>query len=261
MTTTSPYRFRFEPGSPLAVNWILSSGFWLATLFLGGYAALIKSGIHQGRPPESLHAALLLHTPLVTNFILLAGMWLYATRARRSPFLTSIRWSHSEIETGVREPEPRHSLRIAGTFITCAAAGYGVYLLQLKLVANFPGPHTRSEAAAEASPAAAYAFASTAVMMAPLIEELFYRGILFMHAHSRAWKAGSCAFSTLAFTFVHVVQYSSDKDEIHWAAIGTMFALGLACSLSRTLSDRVWPAYVLHLSYNCSVAAAPTLFS
>jgi membrane protease YdiL (CAAX protease family) len=262
MSNTAQRHIRFDPGTPLPVNWIisfgfwlaiLSFGFWLAILFLGAMAEAAKWAIRHDDPPESIASALLLYTPLVTDLILLAGMWVYATKARSAPFASSICWSRAEGAGEARETTLRHSLRVGATFAASVVVGYGVYLLLLRLVASFPGPQTRS---AEVAPAVAYARSATAVMFAPLVEELFYRGILFMHAHGAARKVGATAISTLAFTVAHLPQYSGPRDEIHWAAIGTMFALGLSCSVARSYFDRVWPAYVLHLSYNCSVALA-----
>ena len=93
----------------------------------------------------------------------------------------------------------------------------------------------------------------TAVVCAPLVEELLFRGVLFIQAYGPLRNLAATIISASLFALVHVEQYSSKAGEINWAAMSSIIALGVTCCLCRSLSGRVWPAFVVHTAYNLCI--------
>lgn len=78
------------------------------------------------------------------------------------------------------------------------------------------------------------------ILLMPLLEELFFRGIIFSQlqiARGRSWAVGG---SALLFALFHL--------QIDLVA-GT-FVLGLVMGVLRARSGSVWPAFVLHSTNN-----------
>jgi membrane protease YdiL (CAAX protease family) len=91
--------------------------------------------------------------------------------------------------------------------------------------------------------------------MAPFIEELLYRGIIF-GAFSRAFgKLLSFLPVIAAFTFVHWGQSCDGQGRPNWGRVLTVVVLGIVCTGLRALTNRILPAYFAHLGYNFYLAA------
>jgi membrane protease YdiL (CAAX protease family) len=89
----------------------------------------------------------------------------------------------------------------------------------------------------------ATAFIATAT--APLIEELIYRGVLYQALEKAAGVAITVPVVTLLFSGVHVYQYRNNV-----AVILVITLLSLVLTLSRALTGKVLPAFLIHLAFN-----------
>lgn len=89
----------------------------------------------------------------------------------------------------------------------------------------------------------ATAFMATAT--APLIEELIYRGVLYRALEKAGGAAVAIPVVSLLFAGVHVYQYRNNV-----AVIIVISVLSLVLTLSRALSGKVLPAFIIHFAFN-----------
>lgn len=92
------------------------------------------------------------------------------------------------------------------------------------------------------------AFLCMALLVAPFIEEIMFRGYLY-RVLSRFFNPGLALF-LVAFTFgfMHMGQYWGD-----WPAITMIYIIGLALTFLRARSGSTLPSIVMHYTYNISV--------
>jgi membrane protease YdiL (CAAX protease family) len=98
------------------------------------------------------------------------------------------------------------------------------------------------------SPGAAYAIALFAVLVAPLIEELIFRGVLFSFFERLVGLWFAIVATALLFAGLHVPEY--------WGAWNGLLLVSLAggvFSLARGLTGSLAPSVILHLAYNASL--------
>jgi membrane protease YdiL (CAAX protease family) len=87
--------------------------------------------------------------------------------------------------------------------------------------------------------------AALAVLTAPLVEEVVYRGVLYSGI-ARDWgKGASVAAVTLLFGLVHAPQYWGS-----YAAISAILSLSLVLTLLRAWTGKLLPCIATHLVYN-----------
>lgn len=97
------------------------------------------------------------------------------------------------------------------------------------------------------SPAAAYTVALFAVLIAPFMEELVFRGVLFAFFENLVGMRFAIAGTALLFAGLHVPEYWRA-----WNHVLLILLVGFAFSLVRGVSGSLTASFVLHLSYNGS---------
>lgn len=95
------------------------------------------------------------------------------------------------------------------------------------------------------SPASAYATAVFAVAIAPFMEELIFRGVLFSVFELRVGVRFAVIVTAILFGAMHAYEYKGA-----WNHLMLIFAVGLVLSLARGLTGRLAPSVVLHATYN-----------
>ncbi len=101
------------------------------------------------------------------------------------------------------------------------------------------------------STAAAYALAVFAVVVAPFMEELIFRGVLFNVFERQVGLGFATAITALLFAGFHVPEY--------WGAWNHLLLVSLAggvFSLARGITGSLAPSVLIHLGYNASVMTA-----
>ena len=84
-----------------------------------------------------------------------------------------------------------------------------------------------------------------AVLSAPLVEEVVYRGVLYTGLE-RSWGVGAgVAGATFFFALVHVPQYWGS-----WAAISTIVLLSFVLTVLRAATGSILPGIATHFVYN-----------
>jgi len=96
-----------------------------------------------------------------------------------------------------------------------------------------------------------WAVAALAVLTAPLVEEVIYRGVLYAGIERTAGKATGVAAATFLFALVHVPQYWGS-----YAAITVIISLSLVLTLLRAWTGKLLPCVATHLVYNGVQAVA-----
>ncbi len=95
------------------------------------------------------------------------------------------------------------------------------------------------------SPASAYAVAAFAVLIAPFMEELLFRGLLFAFFEKHGGLTFAVVSTALLFAGLHIPEYWGA-----WDHVVMILIVGIVFSLVRGATRSVTPSYILHLAYN-----------
>lgn len=179
---------------------------------------------------------------LVSQFIayvIVALFMVLIIRGRyRMPFGEAIRW---------RWPGP------AGlNFI-----GIGVLMLSFDFLGKFlPMPKNTPFDQFFDKPMDAYLTAVFAVTLGPLMEELFFRGMLYPVLARRIGARGGVLITAFLFALMHFVQYGRS-----WGAVLIIFLVGIVLTTIRAVTKSVAASFLAHVGYNATLmvlAAAAT---
>jgi uncharacterized protein len=98
------------------------------------------------------------------------------------------------------------------------------------------------------TPASAYALAAFGILVAPLVEEIFFRGLLYP-ALARPMGVGLAVVVTSAlFALVHGSQLANA-----WAPLLVLFVIGSALTIVRAVTRSVATCVVIHMTYNLTL--------
>jgi membrane protease YdiL (CAAX protease family) len=104
---------------------------------------------------------------------------------------------------------------------------------------NFPLEHLFN------TPASAYTTAVFAVVIAPFMEELVFRGFLFSVFELRVGLPFAVVVTAILFAAMHADEYRGA-----WNHLLLIFIVGLILSLARGLSHKLAPSVIIHTTYN-----------
>jgi membrane protease YdiL (CAAX protease family) len=209
-----------------SVIWAFLSGF----LLLSGYA-LLRPLMGWTTPPAALVentffgllVQLVLYGPVLVYIILLVMVHY------RLPFWAGIRW---------RWPGGGNAVRLfLGGLLLALAVALGSALLPDRK--DFPLERMFS------SPAAAYALGAFAVLVAPFMEELIFRGVLFAFFERLGGLRWAVVGSAVLFAALHYPEYAGA-----WTHLGMILVVGVVFSLARAVTGSVAPSFLLHTAYN-----------
>ena len=166
---------------------------------------------------------------LPAHLLTLALIWAIATRLGKYSLRDVIGWEWSPSFGPWRS----------------AALAIFLFLVTFVLIALFGGPRTDLDRILESSRAAAITLALLAVVTAPLVEEMIYRGLLYSAFQRAVGQWAAVAIVTMMFAGLHVVQYWPNA-----GAISSITLLSLALTLIRARTGRLLPCFVVHLVFN-----------
>jgi CAAX protease family protein len=99
------------------------------------------------------------------------------------------------------------------------------------------------------SPAVAYALGGFAVILAPFMEELVFRGVLFAIFEDQLGMPFAIVTTAVLFTALHIPEYFGA-----WNHLFLLLIVGLVFSFARGLTKSLAPSVFLHTAYNfCQV--------
>lgn len=93
--------------------------------------------------------------------------------------------------------------------------------------------------------AAAYLMAAFGTLVAPFVEEMFFRGFLYPVLARRVGVAAGVVLTSIGFALIHASQLGN-----HWAPLLVLFVVGLTFTLARAWTGSVAVPFLLHLGYN-----------
>jgi len=211
------------------IVWGVSGGFLLMldlVFRLGyklAYGGLPEVQVTKGVVIISLALTLIMH---VVGFV---AAWLVVTRIGRRPFWQSLGWGW------------------APQFKLVHAVGLAFLMIGVAVLLENTLPHkeTDLEKFLKMGMSVRIMVAVLAVVTAPLIEEIVYRGVVYSSVERLVGKGAAVALVTLLFALVHVPQYWGSV-----AAITAIVSLSLVLTLLRAWTGKLLPCVVTHLVYN-----------
>lgn len=170
---------------------------------------------------------------LPTHLLTLVLVWIVITYGGRRPF-----WKNIEFDW------PKNMSPTATTLLSVLVATL-LFLLALGVTSLYGERKTDLDILIESSIYTRVATAFVAVATAPLIEELIYRGLLYRALEKAAGMGVAIGIVSLLFAGVHVFQYRNNL-----AVITVITLLSITLTVTRAVTGRVLPAFIMHLVFN-----------
>lgn len=170
---------------------------------------------------------------LPAHLLTLGVTWMIVTDSGRRPFWKTI---------GFGWPERTSPTTTTLVSVLIALALFGLAWLVTLLYGE---RKTDLDLLIESSMYTRIATAFMAAATAPLVEEVIYRGILYQALEKAAGAAVAIPVVSLLFAGVHVYQYRNNL-----AVILVITLLSIVLTVSRALSGKVLPAFIIHLVFN-----------
>ena len=181
------------------------------------------------------------HIPLVlvagqsvAYVLILAYMYVLVTRERGRPdFLAALHWNWPS------------------NIAIYALAGF-VLSLSLQGLAHFlPIPKELPIDTYFRTPAEAWALGILSVTLAPLMEELFFRGFLYPVLARRLGLAVAVFLTALGFALLHGAQLM-----FSWGPVLVIFMVGVVLTMVRAKTNSVAAGVLIHMAYNGTITIA-----
>jgi membrane protease YdiL (CAAX protease family) len=205
-------------------------------LVLLGYAVL-QPIMHWrlGKQQLSTDPFFLLALQTVFYGLMLAFIFFLVAVDHRQPFWPTLRWRRMTLGKTL--------VYLGGGVLLTAAIALLPPLLPD--ASQFPLENLFS------SRAAAYAIGAFAILVAPFMEEIIFRGILFGIFESQIGLRFAILITAILFGGLHVPEYWGA-----WNHMFLIFLVGLVFSLARGRSGSLAPSVFLHVGYNASMMTA-----
>lgn len=242
-----PPAFQPEPITPHQSEAKWSDLFWAFVVWgvSGGFLLILEYGFrlslwltNRGLPEFQITRRAAIFSLAVTLMMHVAGFvaaWLVVTRIRRRPFWRTLGWGWTP------QFRPVHAIGLAFLMTGVAVA----------LNYSLPDRETDLEKLLKMGVAIRIMVAALAVVTAPLIEEIVYRGVIYSSVEGLMGKGAAVTFVTLLFALVHAPQY--------WGSVASLTAilsLSFVLTLLRAWTGKLLPCVATHLFYNAIQAVA-----
>jgi uncharacterized protein len=99
-------------------------------------------------------------------------------------------------------------------------------------------------------PASGYLLAAFGVLVAPFVEECFFRGFLYPALARHTGKEIAVITTAAAFSMLHLEQLA-----LAWAPLLILFAVGVVLTVVRARTNSVAICVLMHMGYNLSLFA------
>jgi uncharacterized protein len=98
---------------------------------------------------------------------------------------------------------------------------------------------------------ALYVFALFGIAVAPLLEEIIFRGFLFKVLSDLTSPTAAAILTAILFGLLHTLQLSGN-----WGAVALIFVVGYFLALIRKTSGSTIASLIVHASYNATLFGA-----
>jgi membrane protease YdiL (CAAX protease family) len=198
-----------------------------------GYAVLRPIlGWHVGPAALQENAFFAVATQTIYYVPMLAGVYFLVVIHYEQPFWAGLKWKSLSW--------PRTAQWFMG--------GLVLALFTLLALAALPDKGSFPMEQLFTSPQAAYAVGGFAVLVAPFMEELIFRGVLFAFLENLAGLPFAIVSTALLFAGLHVPEYWGA-----WHHAALILLVGLVFSSARGVTGSLAPSVILHLAYNATV--------
>jgi membrane protease YdiL (CAAX protease family) len=168
---------------------------------------------------------LVFYAPVLTYIILVVVLQYH------QPFGVGIRWRWPAFGQGVR-------LLLAGVLLAMVVLAGAALIPDRK---DFPMEKLFT------SPSAVYAVGGLAVLVAPFMEELIFRGVLFSFFERLGGFRIAVPATAILFAALHYPEYAGA-----WTHVFMILVVGLALSAARASTGSLVPSFLLHTAYNAT---------
>jgi uncharacterized protein len=97
----------------------------------------------------------------------------------------------------------------------------------------------------------AWALSIFGTVVAPLMEELFFRGFLYPVLVRRVGTAAGVILTSLSFALIHAPQLGRA-----WGPVLVIFLVGLTLTIARAATKSVATGFLIHVAYNTTLSVA-----
>ena len=221
--------------------WLASVALTLGLPIIFAIAYLFVRALQTGQTPslqtmtqDLSFVLVMVGSTLPAHLLILWICWLVVTSRGRRPFWRTLGW----------EWYPQ--------FKWVHAVGLALLMLGVSFVFQKLLPHgeTDFEKVLKLGYSVRVMIAVLAVVTAPLVEEIVYRGVLYGGIERAYGKGAAVVVATFLFAFVHIPQYLASA-----AALASILSLSLVLTLLRAWTGKLLPCVATHLVYNAIQAA------
>jgi len=211
--------------------------FFVANILVVLGYALIQPTLHWHLTKEKLATDPFFLLALQTVFygLMLAYTYVLVALSHAQPFWQMLRWRRMT----------------AGKTLACLVGGALLTVAIALLPPVLPDANQFPLENLFNSRAAAFAIGAFAVLVAPFMEEMIFRGILFGIFESQVGIRFAILMTAILFGGLHVPEYWGA-----WNHMFLIFLVGLVFSLARGRSGSLAPSVFLHVGYNGSMMIA-----
>jgi membrane protease YdiL (CAAX protease family) len=215
---------------------LLLALFFAAQLLFSGLAVALVRAWLPGQAAEDELITLVrysLPSGLLASYILVAvAVYGLLVKRHRVPIRASLKLLHVPLRS------------LAGPF----AGGVALQFLTALLVAVTPPPEDKQfifDLFLKSGTWSLAFFFVVAVGMAPLLEEVLFRGMLLPALSPRVGFVRAALLVTLLFTALHGFQVG-----LYWPALAGIFLCGWILAWLRQRSGTLWPSVAFHIGFN-----------
>ena len=203
-------------------------------IFCGVVIGVYVAAFHPKQKPEEVAGMALISilAQAFTSALVIAAMYWMVVRRYRSRFWSAVRWSW-----------PAYQPALLG-----ALAGVTMALLVDFASSLAPMPKSLPIYKLLGNTASAYALALYGILLAPLVEELFFRGFLYPVLARRFSLAAAVLLTSFGFSLIHISQLAGA-----WLPLFILFCVGILLTLARAYTGSVAAPFVIHTFYNATL--------
>lgn len=232
-----------RPWQSLALATVLWLIYWGALKIFGlAITYLVNGNFHGDLTGSTWFAPIVVAHPFS-----MVVAWFAITGWGKRPFFKTV-----GIDWGVlrrRFGDERGTLRRRVILLSCVA-GLGMWSLGMFVHIIFHGGRTRFADLPGGSPESLLAGAVLATFSAPLVEEVFYRSILYPKLEGVAGTPAAVLIVSAMFAATHMHQNSNAAGAISWPSVGVIFVHGLVLTLARWWTGSIIPGMIMHGTSN-----------
>ncbi len=230
----SPSGVRENPVFNLLDVFFIVAVAFVSLVFCGVIAIAIASasGAFRGDIKALAGNALVFIPAQVVSYILTVGFMVFLIWAKyRTGFLEAIRWNMPETRTACWALVGGAGLALASQLVSG--------LLHRWIPKSLPiEQYLRT-------PSSAYALAGFGILVAPLVEELFFRGFLYPALARPLGAAPAIALTAAGFAMLHSEQLAHA-----WVPLLVLFSVGAVLTVVRARTKSVATSVLMHMGYN-----------